>query len=496
MAKNQLGQQQLQPKAVAQQTAPAGNQTVKAQTAQTSQNDVKQAANTPVQTTQQATNVPKQTTQQNTTQRVEYTTGQSQTQNAPSYDTNADYAELISEAAASGNYIQAAQYEQQRNQKIVNEGLQYQQTSQYADYLPGGNKYYAGMSGAGQSLMPLIEDQYNAALRQAQLDIDYNTQGAVDQLNRALQDAQAGYDQAIAQSYVDQLKTQESQALYNQRNGDRGGIGYEQWSSVGNAYAKVRQSVAAEQRKLATDTARQITDLRAQGAYEEADALLTVTQNKLAAMYSELTRMQEHDASEKSTLASYGETFLSAGIMPSDRMLDAMGLTKEEAKAYLRAFGAGSGGGGSGSDDVPYTPPAGQEYGTGAGLADDLFKRVYGSIARSISDGNYGSAYAALDLYGYDMNADQYNQIASMFATRSPSNENGNGNSNGNGNGNGNLPAPSNYQMVAFMDHMNDLLKAGDRNAANAYLTEFTSKFSMTFAQWNYVNNLLEQYGN
>lgn len=503
MAKNQIGQQQLQPKAVAQQTASAGNQTVKTQNPQTGQNDVKQATNTPVQTTQQVTNAPQETTKQQTTQRVNYTTGQSQTQNAPSYDPNADYATLMSEAAASGNYIQAAQYEQQRNQKIVNEGLQYQQTSQYADYLPGGNKYYAGMSSAGQSLTPLIEDQYNAALRQAQLNIDYNTQGAVDQLNRALQDAQAGYDQAIAQSYVDQLKTQESQALYNQRNGDRGGIGYEQWSSVGNTYAKIRQSVAAEQRKLATDTARQIADLRAQGAYEEADALLTVTQNKLSALYSELTRMQEYDASEKSTLASYGETFLSAGIMPSDRMLEAMGLTKEEARAYLNAFGVGrsSGGYGGGNDSLyPYGSDTETGFVYGPGVDAATFANIYAQIAKLAGDGYANTAQEKVNALSGKISKAQYEALLGIPGWQK-TNASGAMNK-GNeyvGNGtpiNDNLPAPNAVQMSAFMDHMNDLLKKGDRAGANAYLLQFQSMYTLTLEQYNYVNNLLEKYGN
>ena len=49
------------------------------------------------------------------------------------YDPNVDYMKKMQEAAASGNYEQAAKYEQQRNEKIKSEGLsQYEQTDQYS----------------------------------------------------------------------------------------------------------------------------------------------------------------------------------------------------------------------------------------------------------------------------------------------------------------------------------------------------------------------------
>lgn len=56
------------------------------------------------------------------------------------YNKDTDYQKLMDDAAAKGNYAQAALYEAMRNEKIVGEGLnQWAQTSKYANYLPGSS---------------------------------------------------------------------------------------------------------------------------------------------------------------------------------------------------------------------------------------------------------------------------------------------------------------------------------------------------------------------
>ena len=53
----------------------------------------------------------------------------------PSYNKNTDYEALIQEAVRRGSMVEAAALEQIRNQKIVGEGLNYQQTNRYSNYL-------------------------------------------------------------------------------------------------------------------------------------------------------------------------------------------------------------------------------------------------------------------------------------------------------------------------------------------------------------------------
>ena len=56
------------------------------------------------------------------------------------YDNTTDYAALMEKAAASGDYTSAARYEKQRNAKIKGEGLDYETSDYYSRYLPE-NRY-------------------------------------------------------------------------------------------------------------------------------------------------------------------------------------------------------------------------------------------------------------------------------------------------------------------------------------------------------------------
>lgn len=68
----------------------------------------------------------------------------------PSYDSNIDYQAEIDKAVADGDYAKAAVYEQQRNQKIKDMGLNYGTTNKYSQYLNGGS----GSSGSSNIRLP------------------------------------------------------------------------------------------------------------------------------------------------------------------------------------------------------------------------------------------------------------------------------------------------------------------------------------------------------
>ena len=63
------------------------------------------------------------------------------------YDPNVDYASKINEAIANQDFRSASVYEQQRNEKIRDMGLEnkYPQTSHYASYLPRTEDINAGL---------------------------------------------------------------------------------------------------------------------------------------------------------------------------------------------------------------------------------------------------------------------------------------------------------------------------------------------------------------
>lgn len=133
-----------------------------------------------------------------------------------------------------------------------------------------------------EQLKALLDAWKAAAEEQAKGQIDYATQQAITQLERALQDAQPQFKEQAESVSIDERQAMDNAALYAQLRGDQGGIGQEQYSSIQNTAAQNRLAVQQAQTKLSTDTARQIEDLRAQGDFEKADKALEITQSYLA----------------------------------------------------------------------------------------------------------------------------------------------------------------------------------------------------------------------
>jgi len=128
----------------------------------------------------------------------------------------------------------------------------------------------------------LLDQWLSAAQQQQEAKIDYATQQGITELQRAEQDAQEQFQTQRDQVAADEAKALDNQALYAERRGDRGGIGAVQYAAIQNAAMENRRAVNQAQTKLATDTARQIADLRYQGEFEKADALLQLSQTYLS----------------------------------------------------------------------------------------------------------------------------------------------------------------------------------------------------------------------
>ena len=129
-----------------------------------------------------------------------------------------------------------------------------------------------------KALYQQMQDQQNAK-------IDYTVQQAVDELNRAQEAAQKGFADQRNKVNIEEAQARDAEVLYAAARGDRGGITGRQYNSIGNTAANNRAAINQAQQQLATDTARQIADLRAQGEFEKADALLQIAQQQLAQLW-------------------------------------------------------------------------------------------------------------------------------------------------------------------------------------------------------------------
>ena len=347
-----------------------------------------------------------------TNQYASYLPESQKSYNGVDYNTAVDYMAKIQDAVKRGDYAAAAQYEKQRNAKIQGEGLQnFETTNLYGKYIPATPEA-AGISNPATIMSQMTEllNQWKEASAQQQTgQIDYATQQAVAELERALADAAPQYQTQRNQIAADERKAMDNAALYAEARGDRGGIGQEQYNLIQSSAAQSRLAVSQAQTKLSTDTARQIADLRAKGEFEKADALLTLTQTYLSQLMSlqqwqvnyamdyaqfqealrqwqveyeqnmaqltgtlpggELTFAAKQQENEQ--LASIGKALLSAGVLPNDSQLAAMGMTKAQAQDYLTVQGlasAASSGTGSGSGSGTKTGSGpGTKTGSGSG---------------------------------------------------------------------------------------------------------------------------------
>lgn len=237
----------------------------------------------------------------------------------------------------------------------------------------------------------LLDSWLETAKQQQELGIDYATQKGVDELERAKEDAELQFQTQQDQVSKDEAKALDNQALYAEARGDRGGIGEAQYAQIQATAMQNRRAINTARTKLATDTARQIADLRAQGAFEKADALLSLTQTYLGqlielqqwgAEYSldvaqfnaQLQQWQAEfelavsdttgiykgqqtlaaQKAEQAILADSGAAALAVGVRPSAAQQAAMGYTDAQVDAELAAYKLaqaagvkGSGGGGN-----------------------------------------------------------------------------------------------------------------------------------------------------
>jgi len=137
------------------------------------------------------------------------------------------------------------------------------------------------ISNRAPDLEAILNKWLEAAQEQARKQADYTVEQGVNELERAKEDAQTQFQTERDQIAAAEARASDNQALYNERRGDRGGIGAAQYDSIANTAAQNQLTVNQAQVKLSTDTARQIADLRAQGEFQKADALLQLSQSYL-----------------------------------------------------------------------------------------------------------------------------------------------------------------------------------------------------------------------
>lgn len=286
------------------------------------------------------------------------------TQSAPSYDANTDYQQKINDAVAAGNYRDAAQYEQQRNAKIQGEGLNYEQTAKYADYLPSGNKYMSSILdnvdpndtnsiyGAYRELISTpaqrsdlsdyINQLYDASLESAKAAVEKEYAGVEESLDLQKQEAEknarANATQAAVNSQMAQKAWNEAQTAYGLSSGAQGQAALSrsnQLQSDITAIQTAQQAALAQIEQQRTTYKQQyeaaIREAAAQNDYQKAQAL-----------YQEAVRQDEALTSQQETLTQWAMQYLSS-------------LGSAASTAALASYSGSGSGGNTGSAEYEPT---------------------------------------------------------------------------------------------------------------------------------------------
>lgn len=126
-----------------------------------------------------------------------------------------------------------------------------------------------------------LDQWQQSAMAQAAASRDYAVDKAVQALLQAQAEAEAQYQTRRDQIAKEELHALDNSALYAETRGDRGGIGKSQYDYIRAQADANRQTVSDAQMQLASDTAQQIAQLRADGEFEKADEMMEISQTYL-----------------------------------------------------------------------------------------------------------------------------------------------------------------------------------------------------------------------
>lgn len=302
------------------------------------------------------------------------------------YSKDVDYSKLMQEAAAKGDYARAAIYEAQRNEKIAGEGMtQYQQTNQYASYLPGSSQ--------GSGYKNPYTEELDAAIARMQDTGAYKKQ-YLQEADRTMRDTLGQYatmtggipsTQAVAAAsqQADYYKSQLGQQLADL---DRQNAGL---------LLSASQNAQNEYQMMISEALDRWTRLGY--ADDQVAQILGVGVGTPTSDQSYLNWQQGQQ--EKSDAYTMAMTLLQAGQMPGADTLAAAGITAEDAQKLYEAYtkpkytGGGSGGGSGGR--------SGSES-SGKALSDKLWNELE-KVWSSGDENAFNNAVASLQARGYDV---------------------------------------------------------------------------------------------
>lgn len=239
--------------------------------------------------------------------------------NRKKYDPNVDYQQQMNDAAEKGDFLSAAGYEQQRNEKIAGEGLDYTPTQKYQPY----QQAYQQRQQYGQQLNDRKPFSYSAdddpLYRQYQQM--YMSQGA-----KAMEDT-VGKSAAMTGGYGNSYAQTAGQAVYNDYAGRAA-------DKIPELYQLAYGMYADEGNRLqnAYDRANAQEQMEYSRLYADRDRGYQIGIDQRNWDYQMQQDAQNRSDKEADRTYNMAITLLQGGQMPGQDMLSAAGISPEVAR--------------------------------------------------------------------------------------------------------------------------------------------------------------------
>lgn len=269
-----------------------------------------------------------------------------------------------------------------------------------------------------------ITAQYEKVAQDRAAQTAQTVQNATENLGEIAAAGDRAAAESAKQAKADAAAIRETESAIEQNNGNRQMIGHSQYGVAENSYDQQMAAIESYRQQLQTDISRQVSDLKAQGKYEDANAALQAAQEKFKQIYADQLRLdsnlrgnyeyqtglrREDEAIQREEAAiqraqseadkawnrELGEFMLKHNIIPGDNILAAMGLDSNSAKLYMQALNpvrVSSGGGTKKKATTPATPsaPASDatpEFGSVSAYSNDIASQIYAMAKNGNLDG-------------------------------------------------------------------------------------------------------------
>lgn len=275
---------------------------------------------------------------------------------------------------------------------------------------------YAAAYGLGSGTSGQAELARNITLQNNLNDLTAEEAGIYADLELQKSNAEVEYNNAIAEAEANN-DSQLAAALYQEK-------------------IRVQNALIEEQARLFEQN---LADRQFQ--FQQQQAQTSNDQWQQAFDYQKQQDQMAYENQNKSYLSAWGESMLENGFMPTEEMLAAMGLSSDQAQAYIdfykqmvantTKYSSGSSGGSSSNkvstnadNNVPPAPTGGEpDWGNGysenrnqsTGVKGSTWDMIKQNVTVNLRNGNYDAVEKYMDQIAGGLNREQWNELAALL---------------------------------------------------------------------------------